>query len=35
VRIVVKDIASLRLRAVKEIVHENQEEPTLFDDIEE
>ncbi|MBI9094882.1 MAG: DNA topoisomerase IV subunit A [Sphaerochaeta sp.] len=35
VRIVVKDIASLKLRAVKEIVHENQEEPTLFDEIEE
>jgi topoisomerase-4 subunit A len=35
VRIVVKDVASLKLRAVKEIVHENQEEPTLFDDVEE
>jgi len=35
VRIVVKDVASLKLRAVKEIVHETQEEPTLFDDVEE
>lgn len=35
VRIVVKDIASLRLRAVKELVHEKQDEPTLFDEVEE
>lgn len=34
VRIVVKDIASLKLRGVKEIVHQKQEEPTLFDDDE-
>lgn len=35
VRIVVKEIASLRMRAVKDIVHESQEEPTLFDGVEE
>ncbi|AEV29658.1 type IIA topoisomerase (DNA gyrase/topo II, topoisomerase IV), A subunit [Sphaerochaeta pleomorpha str. Grapes] len=35
VRIVVKDIATIRLRGVKEIVHENKSEPTLFDEEKE
>ncbi|WP_320129027.1 DNA topoisomerase IV subunit A [uncultured Sphaerochaeta sp.] len=35
VRIVVKEIASLRLRGVKEVVHEKEEEPTLFDEEKE
>ncbi|MGH0052193.1 MAG: DNA topoisomerase IV subunit A, partial [Sphaerochaetaceae bacterium] len=32
VRLAVKEVASLRLRAVKEVVHEDQREPSLFDD---
>jgi topoisomerase-4 subunit A len=32
VRLAVKEVASIRLRAVKEVVHEDQKEPSLFDD---
>ncbi|WP_319757307.1 DNA topoisomerase IV subunit A [uncultured Sphaerochaeta sp.] len=32
VRLAVKEVASIRLRAVKEVVHEDQREPSLFDD---
>ncbi|HPE92402.1 MAG: DNA topoisomerase IV subunit A [Sphaerochaeta sp.] len=32
VRISVKEVASLKLRSVKEVVHANTAEPTLFDD---
>ena len=32
VRIAVKEVASLKLRSVKEVVHANTAEPTLFDD---
>ena len=32
VRIAVKDVASLKLRAVKEVVHANEGEPSLFDE---
>jgi topoisomerase-4 subunit A len=35
VRVVVKDIASIRLRGVKEVIHENDSEPTLFDEEKE
>ena len=34
VRLAVKEVASIRLRAVKEVVHEDQREPSLFDDDE-
>lgn len=32
VRIAVKEVASLKLRSVKEVVHQNQAEPSLFDE---
>jgi topoisomerase-4 subunit A len=32
VRIAVKEVASLKLRSVKEVVHGASAEPTLFDD---
>lgn len=32
IRLAVKEVASIRLRAVKEVVHEDQREPSLFDD---
>ena len=34
VRIAVKEVASLKLRAVKEIVHASDAEPSLFDETE-